>query len=69
MSVPNEVKIVIDINYNNDKTELVKYCKKHSIPAYDGKLMLFHQAADAFEIWSEKKIYRKDALEEYLEMK
>jgi len=69
LSVPNEVKMVIDINYNNDKTELVKYCKKNSIPAYDGKLMLFHQAADAFEIWSEKKIYRKDALEEYLELK
>jgi len=69
LRVPNEVKMVIDINYNNDKTELVKYCKKNSIPAYDGKLMLFHQAADAFEIWSEKKIYRKDALEEYLELK
>ena len=68
LSVPNEVKMVIDINYNTDKTELVKYCMEQSIPVYDGKLMLFHQAADAFEIWHGHKIDREKAFSKFLEL-
>jgi shikimate dehydrogenase len=62
----NEIKAVIDLNYGRDKTPLVRYAEQRGMTAFDGKEMLFHQAADAFEIWTNCKIAREKAFEEFL---
>jgi len=43
---------VIDLLYHRNDTIMVREVKSSGIEAYDGKEMLFNQAADSYEIWT-----------------
>ncbi len=54
---PSEsIKAFVDIAYSYEKTGLVKYAGQMKLPAFDGKEMLFYQAADSFEFWTESTL-------------
>ncbi|MFV2016286.1 MAG: shikimate dehydrogenase, partial [Candidatus Heimdallarchaeota archaeon] len=52
VQIPSQVKVVIDLLYHRNDTIMVKEVKSSGIEAYDGKEMLFNQAADSYEIWT-----------------
>ncbi|MHA2089971.1 MAG: type I 3-dehydroquinate dehydratase [Candidatus Kariarchaeaceae archaeon] len=58
---PRDVKAVIDLLYTSENTELMKTGNQFGIPSYSGKEMLFHQAVDAFELWTHHTIDRGQA--------
>ncbi len=67
LPIPDSVSFVMDLTYQKEReTILVKKAKKMGLNAWDGKEMLFHQAADAFEIWSGKKINRERCFRRFL---
>ncbi len=55
LSTMNKSAIVYDIVYNPIKTELIKIAQKQGLQTIGGLDMLVHQAAKAFEIWTDKK--------------
>jgi shikimate dehydrogenase len=64
----DEVKSVIDLNYSNKGTPLVNSAQIRGKRAFDGKEMLFHQAVDAYEIWTNYKVDRLIAYNEFINM-
>ncbi len=63
---PKGLTAAIDIAYGTNETGLLKEANKFGISSYDGKEMLFHQAADAFEIWTGEELERKSLMEKWL---
>lgn len=64
--LPKQVRAVIDLVYGITGTPLTQHCT--AAQCIDGKHMLFHQAVDAFEIWTNKKVDRKKVLQNFLQM-
>ena len=58
LPLPENTRLVIDLNYAITETLLIASAKEKQIEAYDGKKMLFYQAVDAFEIWTGQEINR-----------
>ncbi|MHA2503267.1 MAG: type I 3-dehydroquinate dehydratase [Candidatus Kariarchaeaceae archaeon] len=63
--IPSGVRYVIDLNYGKGDTGLVQYAKKSGLKAVDGKLMLFYQAAKAFEWWNDVTLDTEKLYEEF----
>lgn len=63
---PKQLRAVIDVAYTKGETGLVREAIEKGLPWIDGKEMLFHQAIDAFEIWTGKSVNRKSLMETWL---
>jgi shikimate dehydrogenase len=68
VSIDSDTNYVIDIAYGHRGTSLTneKSLIKSNKVLLDGKFMLFHQAVDAFEIWTSKKIDRENTYNKFL---
>ncbi|MHA2252925.1 MAG: shikimate dehydrogenase [Candidatus Kariarchaeaceae archaeon] len=66
---PSGIEVAIDLVYSPTKTKLQILADKNGIQNFDGKEMLLHQAADAFELWSGMHVDRDKLVlynEEYI---
>lgn len=66
LNLPNNTKVVIDLLYEANDTKFIRAVKKQGIEAYDGKEMLFNQALDAFEIWTDTKLDREPTFNRFI---
>ncbi len=64
---PQDTQVVVDLVYSKFETELIKSARSNDLPSFDGKEMLYHQAVDAFELWTRKVINRAITFPKFLE--
>ncbi|OLS20646.1 MAG: Shikimate dehydrogenase [Candidatus Heimdallarchaeota archaeon LC_2] len=66
VELPINIQAVIDLLYHENENTFVQKIKNKGIEAYDGKEMLFNQAADSFQIWTNKMVKKKDLYNQFL---
>ncbi|MHA2097223.1 MAG: type I 3-dehydroquinate dehydratase [Candidatus Kariarchaeaceae archaeon] len=64
--IPKNTKVVIDLLYDKNDTKFIRNMKIQGIEAYDGKHMLFNQAAESFKIWTNNTVKKRDLFEIFL---
>lgn len=64
--IPDNTKVVVDLNYSLEKTKLMESAELKGYRAYDGKETLIAQAIDAFKIWTDTKFDGTSLISEIL---
>ena len=66
IKLSDKTQVIIDLAYTKSGTPLVN--ENYAKLAFDGKQMLFHQAADSFELWTQYTINRARLYAQFLRL-